>query len=79
MQIQKCNVYITLKEFTDAELINNTNYNILDEKGNQTVRQSAYLPNVVQIKLNVSIHVTLANNIIPGSLPHNMIQVLFMV
>jgi hypothetical protein len=42
------------------------------------VRQTAYLPNAVHIKLNVTIHVTLAHNTIPGSLPHNTIQVLFM-
>jgi hypothetical protein len=43
------------------------------------VRHTAYLPNVVHIKLNVTFHVTLADNTIPGSLPHNTIKVLLWV
>ena len=42
------------------------------------VKQTAHLPNVVHIQLNVTTHITLANNAIPSSLPHNMIKVLFM-
>jgi hypothetical protein len=42
------------------------------------VRQNTYLPNVVH-KVNVTIHVALAHNTIPGSLSQNTIKVLFMV